>query len=437
MTDAPLAAGAGTEGGSLLAGLRVVEVSMLGPGLISTPLADLGADVIKVEPPAGDYIRKMSWPVIEGTSMLHLHISRGKRSIVLDLSNTRGRAVFLDLVKTADAVVEAMRPGGLARRGLGFEQLQAVNPKIVMVTISGYGMTGPYRNLASHGIAYDAWGGTVAPVPGPEGLPTIPDHTSIGIAAGPLYGTAALLAAVLRARETGSGCHLEVAQSDAAAAFDWMRIEGERAYLRPGSEVTGNPSDNYERRPVGTGGMADAVRYQFYESADGYVLFMASEQKFWKNFCAAVGRDDLYEASPGERLADHARGNIGLRRELAGIFKTRSSAEWVQLGLDANVPLGPVNTPVTIASDPQYADRLPWAPASRLGADELPFPVRVVGEAPPAAATRAPGVGQHTDQVLSEVLGYDAGQVAELHASGALGKEKPERAANDVSAGGI
>ena len=423
MTDAPATARASTQGGSLLAGLRIVEVSMLGPGLISTPLADLGADVIKVEPPAGDYIRKMSWPIVEGNSLLHLHVSRGKRSIVLDLGTEQGRAVFLDLVKVADAVVEAMRPGGLARRGLGFEQLRSVNPKIVMMTISGYGMTGPYRDLASHGVAYDAWAGTVAPVPGPEGFPTMPDHTSIGIAAGPLYGTAALLAGVLRARATGEGAHLEVAQSDAAAAFDWLRIEGERAYLRPESEVTGNPTDGYERRPAGTAGMAEAVRYQFYDSADGYVLFMASEQKFWKNFCAAVGRDDLYEANPGERLADHARGNLALRRELAQIFKTRTTAEWVQLGLDADVPLGPVNTPSTITADPQYADRLPWAPASQLGADELPFPVRVVGEAPPAAATRAPDVGQHTDQVLSEVLGYDAGRVAELHASGALGKQ--------------
>ena len=161
---------------------------MLGPGAISTPLADLGADVIKVEPPSGDYIRQMSWPIVEGDSLLHLHISRGKRSIVLDLTTEEGRATFLDLVAAADAVVEAMRPGGLDRRGLGYAALRAVNPRIVLLTISGYGMTGPYRDLPSHGIAYDAWGGTVAPVPGPEGLPAIPDHTSIGITAGPLFG---------------------------------------------------------------------------------------------------------------------------------------------------------------------------------------------------------------------------------------------------------
>src|SRR3984957_4594254 len=220
---------------------------MLGPGAVSTPLADLGADVIKIEPPSGDYIRSMSWPVIEGQSLLHLHISRGKRSVVLDLRTEGGRETFLDLVRTADVVVEAMRPGGLDRRGLGYQRLREANPRVGMCTISGYGMTGPYRDLPSHGIAYDAWAGTVAPVPGPEGMPSIPDHTSIGITAGPLFGTTALLAGVLRARETGQGCYLEVAQSDAASAFDWLRIEGHRAYQRPEPEVTGNPSDDYQR----------------------------------------------------------------------------------------------------------------------------------------------------------------------------------------------
>jgi crotonobetainyl-CoA:carnitine CoA-transferase CaiB-like acyl-CoA transferase len=408
-------------GPRLLSGLRVVECSMLGPGAISTPLADLGADVIKVEPPAGDYIRSMSWPMIEGQSLLHLHISRGKRSVVLDLRTEGGREIFLDLVRSADVVVEAMRPGGLDRRGLGYQRLREANPRVVMCTISGYGMTGPYRDLPSHGIAYDAWAGTVAPAPGPEGLPAIPDHTSIGITAGPLFAAAATLAAVLHARETGEGCHLEVAQSDAAAAFDWLRSEGHRAYQRPEPEVTGNPSDDYQRRPPGTAGMADSVRYQFYPASDGYVLFMASEQKFWQNFCTAVGREDLFEAHPGARLADHARGDLELRRELAGIFRKRETAEWVQFGLDHDVPIGPVNSPADIGADPQFADRMPWQPASRLIADQLPFPVRVVGERPPAAARPAPALGEHTDEVLAEVLGYDSATRDRLRSDGAFG----------------
>jgi crotonobetainyl-CoA:carnitine CoA-transferase CaiB-like acyl-CoA transferase len=121
---------------------------MLGPGAVSTPFADLGADVIKVEPPSGDYIRSMSWPIVAGRSLLHLHVSRGKRSIVLDLRTEAAREVFLGLAARADAVVEAMRPGGLDRRGLGYPVLREVNPKVVLLTISGYGMTGPYRGPA-------------------------------------------------------------------------------------------------------------------------------------------------------------------------------------------------------------------------------------------------------------------------------------------------
>src|SRR5262245_51581524 len=116
---------------------------MLGPAAITTPLADLGADVIKVEPPQGDYIREMTWPIVDGVSLMHLHINRGKKSVVLDLKTDEGKATFEDLVRVSDGVVEAMRPGGLARRGLGFDNLVKINPKIVFCTISGYGSTGP------------------------------------------------------------------------------------------------------------------------------------------------------------------------------------------------------------------------------------------------------------------------------------------------------
>src|SRR3546814_5594764 len=112
-----------------LASVRIVECSMLGPGALTTTLADLGADVIKVEPPSGDYLRETTWPIVEGTSLMHLHINRGNRSVVLDLRNDGGRAVFLDLVRGADAVIEAMRPGGLERRGVGYEACRAVNPR--------------------------------------------------------------------------------------------------------------------------------------------------------------------------------------------------------------------------------------------------------------------------------------------------------------------
>ena len=400
-----------------LASVRVIECSLLGPGAITMHLADLGAEVIKVESPSGDYVREMTWPIINGVSLYHLQIHRGKKSIVIDLRKEAGAQLFLELVRRADVVVEAMRPGSLAKRGLGYEQLRAANPRIVFCNISGYGMTGPYKDLPAHGIAFDTWAGLVNPAYDEEGFCYIPEHPSIGIHAGPLFGALGIVSGVLRARETGEGCMMEIGQSDAAAFMDWYRSETWKAYERPTSEVTGNKADNYERRAPGTAGMKEGVRYQIYESADGHVMLMASEQAFWKNFCNGVGRLDLFEKWPGSRYADHARGNRELQRELRAIFKTKTSAEWINFGIQHNTPIAPVNTPKTIASDPQFQARLPWYPASKHGADMLPFPVKLVGEELPEPSM-APTLGEHTDKVLTEVLGYDKLKIAALRADG-------------------
>lgn len=403
-----------------LSGIRIVESSMLGPAAITSSLVDLGAEVIKVEPPQGDYVRDMTWPIVEGVSLMHLHINRGKRSLVLDLRKPEAVEVYLDLVRGADAVVEAMRPGGLERRGLGYEQLKAVNPRIVFCTISGYGMTGPYAEMPSHGIAYDTWAGIVQPAVDDEGFTYIPEHVSIGINAGPLYGALGILAGIVKARTTGEGCRMELAQSDAAAAFDWYRSETWRAYERPQSEVTGNKADGYERRAPGTAGMREGVRYNIYAVVDGHVLFMASEQAFWKNFCAGVDRMDLFERWPGSTYADHARGNRELQAELRDIFATRRVAEWLEFGERVNTPIAPVNTPQNLPADPQFQARLPWIPAERLGADQLPGPIKVFDAELPVPE-RAPTVGQHSEAVLRDVLGYGDERIAAVRRAGALG----------------
>ncbi len=404
-----------------LSGIRVIESSLLGPAAITTHLADLGAEVIKVESPSGDYIREMTWPIINGVSLLHLHINRGKKSIALDLKTPEGVEIYRELVKGADVVVEAMRPGSLARLGLGYDDLRAINPKIVFINISGYGMTGPYQNLPAHGIAFDTWAGLVNPAYDEEGYCYIAEHPSMGMHAGPLFGALGILAGVLRARETGTGCMMEIGQSDAAAYMDWYRSESWKAYERPESEVTGNKSDNYERRAPGTAGMKEGVRYQMYESADGHILFMASEQAFWKNFCQGVGRMDLFEKWPGSKFADHARGNRELQAILRDIFKAKSSQDWIEFGSTHNTPIAPVNSPKTIADDPQFKVRFPHYPASKHGAEMMPLPLKFIGEELPVPAM-APTVGEHTADVLGDLLGYDADKITALRDAGAFGK---------------
>ncbi|MEC7899316.1 MAG: CoA transferase [Actinomycetota bacterium] len=408
-------------GNDLLNGLKVVENSLLGPGLVGTFLSDLGAEVIKVESPSGDYIRQMTWPIVEGNSLLHLHTHRGKRSIAINLKDEDGAEIYRKLLKEADVVVEAMRPGTLERLGFGFDELLEINPKIVFCSISGYGATGPYRDLPSHGIAYDTWAGLIEPVVDNDGFTRIPSMPNIGINVGPMLAALGVLAAVINARETGRGRQIEVAQSDAAAYADWYRIETYRAYLRPEDEVTGNPADDYERRAPGLAGMWEGVRYQIYETTDGHILFMASERAFWENFCKGVDRMDLFERWPGSQYADHARNNTELQEDLKEIFKTRSSVDWLDFGQEKNVPIAPVNNHETVAEDPQFSHRMPFISQDELGADQLPLPIFVDGELP-SSPTRAPKVGEHTDEILTE-LGVDQKGIDDLRSKGAVGAQ--------------
>ena len=147
---------------------------------------------------------------------------------------------------------------------------------------------------------------------------------------------------------------------------------------------------------------------------------MASEQAFWKNFCEGVGRSDLFERWPGSRFADHARGNRELQAELREIFATKTSAEWIAFGSQQNTPIAPVNTPRTIADDPQFQARFDWLPAPQHGAEMLPFPVRYLEEELPTP-TKAPTVGEHSEAVLERILGYDPKRIAKLREDGVLG----------------
>ena len=408
------------SGNGLLAGVRVLDLSLLGPAALAAHLVDFGAEVIKIEAPSGDYVRQMTWPIVEGTSLMHLHINRGKESLVLDLKNPEALAVFEELIAKSDVIIEAMRPGFLDKRGFTHERLREINPAIVFCSISGYGATGPYRDLPAHGVAFDSWAGQVNPVVDADGFCRTPDQTNIGITAGPAFGALAVLAALVRARTTGEGAYMEIAQSDAAAYFDWYRIESWKAYEQPTDVVTGNASDNFERRKPGLGGMWEGVRYQFYASADGHVLFMASEQSFWKNFCVGMGREDLFKLYPGSKYADHARGNIELQEELRRVFLTRTSAEWLRFATENNTTIAPVNTPQTVIDDPQFIDRFTWTTMQQTGCEQLMFPLNVAGEEAPIP-TKAPGIGEHTDAVLQRVLGYEPQRLAALHESGALG----------------
>ena len=412
----------------LLDGLLVLDCSILGPGLAGGVLADLGARVIKIESRTGDDLRRVTWPIIHerhddgsvvSNSLFHLHVNRSKESLTLDLSKPEAIPVFEDLVRRADVVIEGMRPRFLERKGLTFDRLVELNPSIVMCSISGFGTGSPYESFPSHGVGFDAWCGVIRPDVEPDGSLEIPDQVNVGMTFGPVLAATAVLAAVIRARSTETPAFIELSQSDAAAYFDWYRIETARAYQRPDDEVTGVAADDQRRRAPGLAGLRGAVRYQFYATSDGHVLFMASERKFWKNFCDAVQRTDLFERWPGAEVGDHAVGNRELKGELCAIFGGRSTAEWMTVSETFDVPIIPANSHDGLMTDPQFVDRFHWWGSRTLGADQLELPLRLDG-GPLPEPRRAPNHGEHTRMILSDLLGYVPDQVKRLRDSGVV-----------------
>jgi len=391
---------------SLLKGIRVIELALLAPDLLGMHLADLGADVIKVEePPDGDYLRVIGFRKVRGLSLMHLRWNRGKRSVTLDLKRSEGRELLGRLAAGADVFIDGLRAGAAARLGAGYEDIRAGNPAIVYCSISGAGQSGPYARLATHGVAYDAFAGLAPPALRGDGAPAIPRYTPVGMFAGPLYAAMAVCAALVRAKATGAGCHLDIAELDAAVSWQAEHIDAALNGIDAGSP-----------------GMEAAVRYQYYRTRDDrVVLFQASERKFWKRFCDAVGRADLFEARPGAAAGDHAAGDEALRRELATIFRTRTREEWVRFFIEQDVPGAPVYGADEIHADVHFqarglivAQEHPAAGPVRL----FGTPVKVAGEV--FDTSPAPAAGAHTEEVLTSVLGLSAAEVATLRRTGVV-----------------
>jgi crotonobetainyl-CoA:carnitine CoA-transferase CaiB-like acyl-CoA transferase len=293
----------------------------------------------------------------------------------------------------------------------------------VFASISGWGEAGPYRELGSHGLAFDAFAG-LAPAREIDGRPIRPlGHVWTGLEAGPLYAAFAIVSAVLRARQTGEPSHIEVSEADAGAVWNGWRIAYEAAVSKYGSE----PDDPDTRELIdalaasaeggGRDGDSDVtatdVRYQYYRASDGDVLLMATEQKFWRNFCVAIDRRDLLERWPGTGYIDHAYGERDLGDELTAIFATRTRAEWIDLFIEHNVAGAPIYQAGETHADRHFAARGLWTDPAVHGLELVGSPVRINGDVQ-VADRAAPRAGDDTVYVLSEVLGYDQRRIDEL-----------------------
>ncbi|HEX8909311.1 MAG TPA: CaiB/BaiF CoA-transferase family protein [Anaeromyxobacteraceae bacterium] len=386
-----------------LAGVRVLDLSRLLPGPYATlVLADLGAEVVKLEDPCGgDYLRHLA-PLGGAAPGAFLALNRNKRSLALDLKAAGGAAVLRRLVRSFDVLVESFRPGVLDRLGAGQAALRAENPRLVVCAVSGYGQDGPYRELAGHDINYCAIAGALA-LNGPPDAPLPFGVQPADVAGGAWVAVAGILAALHRRAATGEGGVVDVSMTDGVLgmlALPLGQAWARGAPLRRGEELLSGA----------------AACYRTYRTRDGrFVALGALEPKFFARFCAAVGRPELAE----RQLEDGGRGPV---QELVALFASRTREEWARLGREQDLCLTPVLEGDEPRQDPQLRARGLFgevdAPGEGRRFPALATPVRVDGGRVPFRP--APELGADTEDVLARA-GFTQGEIDELRRRAVVG----------------
>jgi CoA:oxalate CoA-transferase len=400
MTDAPLP--------RPLDGLRIVDFTRVLAGPLSTALlADLGAEVIKIEPPQGDDYRAIG-PFRHGESALFTIVNRGKRSVVLDLKQPAGQALAQQLIATADAVIENFRPGVAERLGIGPAAALAARPQLVYVSVSGYGQTGPMAERPAYDILMQATTGLMALTGDPAGDATLVGEVVSDVVTG-LYASWATLAALLQVQRTGRGQHVDVAMYDATIGF---LITSLARYLFTDTVPTrvGN------RHPL-------SAPFGVFRAQDGPFVLAVLTHRFFAALATVVGRPDWIDDPRYATDADRCAAEAELRAGIETWSRARPVAEVCALLDAAGVPAAPIATLVDALDSPQAAARqlLQAVDDPRLPGLRLPVqPVKFTGSAA-SVPRRAPALGEHSAQIMTTLLGLGAERVAELAAAGIFG----------------
>ncbi|SEN39114.1 Crotonobetainyl-CoA:carnitine CoA-transferase CaiB [Pseudomonas sp. ok272] len=385
-----------------LASLKVLDFSTLLPGpFASLLLADMGAEVLRIESPTRMDLLRVLPPHDQGTSASHAYLNRNKRSLALDLKQPEALAVVKQLLQDHDILLEQFRPGVMERLGLGYEALKAINPRLIYVSITGYGQTGPYKDRAGHDINYLALAG-LASYTGRRDAGPLPLGTQVAdIAGGSLHGVIGLLAAVIARQHSGLGQHLDVSMTDCAFSLNALAGAG---YLACG--VTPGPEDQ-----VLNGGSF----YDYYRTRDGRWLSVGSlEPGFMQQLCAALGRPEL--AAQG--LSPKPEQQQALKQALQIEFERHDFSELCELFAGTDACVEPVLSLAEAVEHPQLKARELVTQVPREDGTHQPqmaCPLKF-SEGLPAPRHIGAALGQHTDQVL-EALGFSAQQIEALRAA--------------------
>jgi formyl-CoA transferase len=390
--------------------IKVLDLSrVLAMPYCSMMLGDLGAQIIRVERPGiGDETRHWGPPWVGDQSAYYLCTNRNKKSITVDLKKKEGQEIILQLAKRSDILLENFLPGSLAEMGLGYDQIRAVNPAIIYASVTGYGQDGPYRDLPGFDFIIQAQGGLMSIIGEGDGPPMKVGVAIVDITAG-LFTCSAVLAALHHRERTGIGQRIDIALLDSQVA--WLANQASN-YLISGKvpRRMGNAHPNI-------------VPYEAYETKDGTSIALGvGNDNQWQKFCKLARLENLIH---DPRYATNPK-RVENRRELVSflqeIFRKKTSAEWLRILAEAEVPCGPINTIDRVFADPQVLARGMLV--------EMEHPVdgkyRVVGspmklsETPVQYKTPPPRLGEHTEEVLREILGYDPAQISRLREEKAI-----------------
>jgi CoA:oxalate CoA-transferase len=394
----------------LFEGVRVLDLSrMLAGPYGSMLLADMGAEVIKIEEPdGGDPMRAMGPPFLpNGESAYFLAVNRGKKSVALDLTRPEGRDVFLELARAADVVWENFRPGVLDRLGCGYAALAAVNPRIIHCSISAYGQDGPYRDWPAFDVALQAMGGAMSLTGEPGGQP-MRMGLPMGDLAGGMFGAFAVAGALFRRQESRVGAHIDLSLLDCQVSLLTYIAQ----YFWADGRVPG---------PMGSG-HASVVPYQALATGDGHLVVAVFAEKFWGGFCRAAGRPE-WEDDP--RFATN-RARVEHRETLVPLleaaFAERPTEEWLARLHAEGVPVAPIRTVDRVLADPQVRQRrmvveLDHPALGRLPTLGTPIKVDGAGGFAPAPPAR---LGEHTTAVLTRLLACPPERLDALRRAGVI-----------------
>ncbi|MDR5799640.1 CoA transferase [Caballeronia sp. LP006] len=377
-----------------LDGIRVLDVSQVMAGPFACMLlADMGADVIKVEPPEGDQTRgAMGFKMKGPDSMGFLNMNRNKRSVTLDLKSDEGRELFYKLAKTADVIVENYRPGVVQRLRIDYESIREINPKIVYVSISGFGQSGPWSTRPGFDLMAQAMSGVMSVTGYPGGKPVkagVP-VADIGCA---LFAVSGLLSAYIGAQKSGVGQHIDASLFDSVMAFSiWDMSE----YWGTGVPPT----------PLGTSNKMSAP-YQAVKARDGYFVMGATNQKLWTKLCGLLERPDLIDHADYANVSLRLKNREAMIQVLEEEFAKRDSAEWVDTLLAAGIPAGPILTyPEAFESEHATHRRMAMEidHPHEGKVKNIGFPVKLLGT-PQTVRRHPPLLGEHNEEIFAEING--------------------------------